>query len=193
MEVKTLKIMALVAAAFTVAACGSVELKDSQGNDLTAPGAKVQTLTNLHPDEVRSRLYAVNYQLPGLIPLCSDVTIVEVSGKRLIFTLNATGKQYTYDYHRSAIDPMEAHLRLYFGAECNSAEVQRLSAIDQEGIRLGKVKVGMSKAGVKYAIGYPPKRDTPTLEGTDWKYWNNRFNTMIVVFDEQGKVKEIRE
>jgi hypothetical protein len=192
MEVQKFKIAALTAVAIAVAACNSVEIKDRQGNDLMAPGAVVKTLTNLHPDEQRSRLYAVNYQMPGLIPVCSDVTIVDASQKRLIFKVNSSGRQYSYDYHRSAVDPMEIHLQQYFGSQCDSAGMQRLSAIDKEGIKEGVAKVGMSKAGVIFAIGYPPKHETPSLDKAEWKYWRNRFGNMFVVFDQQGKVSEIR-
>jgi outer membrane protein assembly factor BamE (lipoprotein component of BamABCDE complex) len=193
MEVKTLKIMALAIATVALAACGSLDIKDSQGNDLTASGASVKTLTNLHPDEARARLSAVNYQMPGLIPVCTDVTLLDSSKKRLVFKVNSTGRQYNYDYHRSALDPLEIHLQQYFGSQCNSAEIQRLSAVDQEGIRLGKATVGMSKTGVKYAIGYPPKRDTPSLDSNEWKYWSSHFKNMFLVFDAQGKVSEIRQ
>ena len=37
----------------------------------------VVTLTNLHPDEPRSRLFSINYQQAGLIPVCSAVTLLE--------------------------------------------------------------------------------------------------------------------
>src|SRR5262245_36332343 len=45
----------------------------------TVPGlsgaTQVYTLTNLHPDEGRVTLYTGNFQQPGLIPICSKVTL----------------------------------------------------------------------------------------------------------------------
>lgn len=48
---------------------------------------------------------------------------------------------------------------------------------------LGQVKVGMRKSAVVVAMGYPPKHKTPNLEANQWQYWMNRFNTILVLFE----------
>jgi len=156
---------------------------------LAAPG--VYTLVNLHPDEVRRKLYAVNYQQGGLIPLCSEVQITSWSPKRMTFRVLKTGREYYYDYHKAAVVPFEDHLSRYFGRSCDASRVENLSEIDRKGIRTGRVLKGMSKQGAILAIGYPPPHQTPTLDLPEWRYWTSRFDTFIVVFDENDTVVEI--
>lgn len=173
-------------------ACGGVAGQPGADAMLPLVGADgVYTLVNLHPDEARAKLYAVNYQQEGLIPLCTPVELVDLGRKRLTFRVRETGRTYDYDYHKAAVEPFPVHLQRYFGTTCNTAEVKKLGAKDREGIRKGRALPGMTRQGVIYAIGYPPPHRTPTLEADRWVYWESRFDTMAVVFDAQGRVKEI--
>lgn len=165
----------------------------AEGEDIAAlanqPG--VYTLTNLHPDENRAKLYSANFQQSGLIPLCTEVEIFKVSHKQIKFKIKETGREYKYDLHRKSGEDLNTNAAKYFGTHCNKDKVAKLSDIDQKGIAQGKAMVGMSKQGVIYAIGYPPVSSTPTLDSTSWKYWFNRFNTFDVVFGENGKVTQV--
>lgn len=155
-----------------------------------SPG--VVTLTNLHPDERRARLFAVNYQQEGLIPLCSEVALLDRDGERLVFSVAATGKQYEYYHHeKAAAEPFPDHLARYFGTSCRHDEIARLPAIDRQGIEQGKALVGMSKRGVVLALGYPPPHVTPSLDADRWVYWTNRMNRVAVIFQD-GRVSGIQ-
>ncbi len=169
--------------------CTSLALKSEVGENLVGT-AGVYTLVNLRPDEKRARLYATNYQQSGFIPLCTEVTIIKTSNKVITFTDLTTKRQYEYYYHKSAVEPFDQHLLKYFGKTCNKDKVVKLSKIDREGIKVGEVKVGMSKEGVTLAIGYPPMHRTPSLQSDQWIYWRNRWATMQVVF-ENGKVSRV--
>ena len=48
-------------------------------------GDKLQTLSDLHPD--KQEIHAINYQLPGRIPVCADITVKKVSKKAMVFRL----------------------------------------------------------------------------------------------------------
>jgi hypothetical protein len=74
----------------------------------------------------------------------------------------------------------------------NKVDLNKLSAIDKDGIRDGKARVGMSKKGVRIALGYPAAHRTPSLDNNTWVYWRNRFTTKVIEFDTRGKVKKIR-
>lgn len=182
------KLYTVVLALF-LAGCASVNLVDSSGQDLMK-SQNVVLKTNLHPDPVRHRLYTVNYQQPGLIPMCTEVELVELSDKRLVFKVKSTGVQYTLDRHRSTAD-LAAYLHDYFGTSCNKEKLNNLSDIDKEGIKKGKALKGMSKEAVILALGFPPKHKTPNLETNQWRYWLNRWKTMVVEFDDSGKVSAI--
>jgi outer membrane protein assembly factor BamE (lipoprotein component of BamABCDE complex) len=67
-----------------------------------------------------------------------------------------------------------------------------LTAEDQEGIKAGKATVGMTKQGVKVALGYPAQCKTPSLDANTWVYWKSRFNTRAVNFGGDGKVESIK-
>ena len=146
----------------------------------------VYTLVNLHPDEQRHRLYSVNYQQSGLIPLCSKVKIESVDKRKLTFRLLDSEREYEYIFHNSLADPIPKHLDKVFGKKCD-ATLSGLSDVDRKGIRSGTVLSGMSKRGVTLAIGYPPEHATPSLDSDVWTYWKNRFGKMTVSFA-NGKV-----
>jgi hypothetical protein len=45
----------------------------------------------------------------------------------------------------------------------------------------------MTKQDVIASVGYPPAHKTPSLDGNEWRYWENRFGTILVTFKD-GKV-----
>jgi hypothetical protein len=154
-----------------------------------SPG--VVTLVNLHPDEGRARLFAVNYQQDGLIPLCSPVALIDLDDERLVFEVIATGRRYEYYDHKAAAEPFPDHLARYFGTACPPAR-DTLAGVDLEGVERGVALVGMSKPALVLAIGYPPPHVTPSLDADRWLYWKNRFNRIAISFSE-GQVRAIRD
>jgi hypothetical protein len=70
--------------------------------------------------------------------------------------------------------------------------LESFSPVDREGVAQGKALVGMSKPGVIAALGYPARHKTASTEANEWTYWQSRVTTLVVEFDEQGKVKNIR-
>jgi hypothetical protein len=144
----------------------------------------LKLLFNLHPDG--DKLYSANFQMAGLIPRCSDVTVKSVTDKSVVFTAKA--KEYTYIKHEKTLhEPWEQHLDKIFGTTCTPST--GMSDIDQKGIKEGRIYKGMSKQGVIDAAGYPPTVIDPMASDT-WTYWRNRFATFRVIF-EDGKVANI--
>lgn len=162
--------------------------RDIEYHLIKAPG--VVTLVNLHPDESSRRLYSVNYQQDGLMPLCTKVRILSVTHRQMIFETVDGGRKYEYLFHDSLKDPIPQHLDRYFGTACPKKKADALGKIDRQGIKEGRVIPGMTKAGVILAVGYPPEHATPELKLNVWKYWRNRFATRQVYF-EGGKVSRI--
>jgi hypothetical protein len=181
---------ALSVLALSLLACASAPPPHAFDALIGSPG--VVTLTNLHPDEPRSRLFAVNYQQDGLLPVCSEVALLERNEKRLVFIVVKTSKQYEYYYHeKAAAEPFPDHLMRYFGTSCPRDEIAKLPELDRDCIEQGKALVGMSKRGVLLALGYPPRHVTPSLDSDRWLYWTNRFNKIAVVFRD-GRVIAIQ-
>ena len=86
-----------------LAVCAPVTSVRAQGYHLVG-APEVYTQVNLHPDEKRQRLYSVNYQRPGLLPLCTRVKIESVADGEMIFTVAEDGRKYTYIFHNSLRD-----------------------------------------------------------------------------------------
>jgi hypothetical protein len=152
----------------------------------------VLTLVTLHPDEPRSRLFSVNYQQAGLIPVCTPVTLLERNPKRLLFRNDSTGKTYEYVHHEIIGESLPDHLTRVFGSPCPRKEIDALPKLDRQGILEGRALVGMTRRGVVLAMGYPPPHATPSLESTRWIYWTNRMNKLAVMFDEKGRVSAVQ-
>ncbi|MBL4829784.1 MAG: hypothetical protein JKY55_07855 [Aliivibrio sp.] len=179
---KKIKLALTLSTLFIFGCASTVQLMDKKsGENLFETNKPVYTLVNLHPDEQRAKLYSVNYQQSGLIPLCSEVVMVEIQPKRLTFKVNSNERQYTLDKHSSSPD-FGKYLAQYFGTSCDKNAIAKMSEIDQEGIKKGVVKSGMTKKGVILAIGYPPEHRTPSLDSDEWIYWRNRFATTLIKF-----------
>ncbi len=149
-------------------------------------GVDAYTMTVLHPDESRGRLYTVNYQQSGYIPVCAKVQIQSVDDDEMTFKVVETGRTYTYFNHRSNRSPLGVHLMKYFGRRCDPTQIGQLSTRDQEGIAIGKALPGMTKEGVLLAVGYPPDHKTPNLKLPKWIYWRSRFDTFALHFNAEG-------
>jgi hypothetical protein len=156
-------------------------------------GDKLQTLANLHPDMQRHELYTLNYQLPGLIPVCSEVTVTKIASKKLSFTYQGQEFELAYDSftHKANVSFQQA-AQFYLGPACDHAKMKSLGAADQEGIRVGHPSVGMTREGVLFAMGRPPIHANADLSAPEWTYWKNRYVRMIVSFDGSGKVSGIQ-
>jgi len=151
------------------------------------------SLVNLHPDNVRSKLYAVNYQQAGLIPVCSEVEYLGLDRKAFRFRVLTTNREYVYVYHKAAAEPFADHLRRFFGPACPSNEIESLSALDRQGVREGRAAVGMTRRGVILAMGHPPRHVNPDPNAPTLMYWKNRFNRVQVEFGPDGLVTNIRD
>lgn len=62
----------------------------------------------------------------------------------------------------------------------------------QTAVRIGKIKVGMTRAQVLMSLGYPAIADTPDLDAMAWRYWTYREDeTVDVSFDANGAVSAL--
>ena len=92
-----------------------------------------------------------------MIPVCSEVTLLAADQKSLTFKVDATGSDYTYVNHRRGRGAARRRTWLATSAAtCPRAELDALTPLEKEGVRLGVAKKGMRKQAVILAIGYPP-------------------------------------
>ena len=90
---------------------------------------------------------------------------------------------------------MQMTVEDYLGkiTSASKVDLSQLSEKDQKGIKDGLASVGMTKEGVMMALGYPATHKTPSPDSNRWIYWQNRFGTIAVTFDNQGIVSEIKD
>lgn len=156
-------------------------------------GDKLQTLINLHPDMNKRLLYTLNYQQPGLIPICSDITVQKISKKKMVFEYHGANYEIAYEgFTKDAGVSFQQAIQNFFGPKCDEAKIKSLSKVDQEGIKSGEAQLGMTKEGVLFAMGRPPVHATPSLDSNYWLYWRNRFGKRGIEFDSNGKVSNIK-
>ena len=156
-------------------------------------GDVVQALVNIHADSKHKRLYALNYQLPTLIPVCSEFTIDSAHSKAIKLTYKGTQYSYLWDGHtRKAGQSLADNFKLFFGDKCDSKKLNKLSKLDKSGVEQGKALIGMSKEGVIFAMGHPPIHANPNTESNYWLYWRNKWGKRSVEFSNDGKVIKIK-
>lgn len=135
-----------------------------------------------------------NWTDPGaghiIIPVNTPVEFGSYRRGITIKNLN-DGRFIYFEFNRKNMGmSAEQYIRLITSPK--KVNLSELSEIDQKGINNGNALVGMSKKGVRIALGYPAVHRTPSLENNSWIYWRNRFRTKVIEFDREGKVKEIR-
>jgi hypothetical protein len=151
---------------------------------------------NIHAQQGRHDIKAsyANWTDPGdghrIIPVNTPV-IFQKGGhiRRSIFTIVLPDSNekilFEFDKRRMGMEP-ETYWKLIAGP--SQVNLKSLSDIDQKGIREGKAFVGMTKDGVRMALGYPAVHKTPSLKEDRWVYWTNRFRSVAVTFGPDGRV-----
>ncbi len=169
------------------------------GTSAAAMAADVRyTKYNIHAQVKEGRLanasYA-NYTDPGaghvIVPAGSAITIDKKNRKGFEFTYGADGMRIRFECHSKRMGMgTDEYIELITSAQ--PVSFSKLSKLDQKGMKEGKAYVGMTKAGILAALGYPAAHKTPSLDSATWIYWANRYRTLGVDFDASGKVAAVR-
>ena len=130
-----------------------------------------------------------------ILPVNSEVEISVTSrgfrGRALLIVDGKTGRRIHFEYNeRNMRIPMVEYIDLISSPKKTS--LSNLSAKDQKGVKDGRAYTGMTKEGIRIALGYPAKHRTPSLDNLEWVYWIDRFRTTLVRFNTKGIVTEIR-
>ena len=157
--------------------------------DLATKGEKLYTQFSLYYE--KDHHITTNYRKGVLVPINTEVEFVKASRKRITVRIPSYDVTVHFeneeDYSGEKIDGI---FKRTFGRQ--PANISGFTGAEQSSITKGTVAVGMSKDAVIKAMGYPPKHKTPTLNMDQWRYWKNRFDTMLVFFD-NGKVSSIQD
>lgn len=165
------------------------------GQRFEAEGA-LYLKNNIHVQEHAHQEYRASYSNwtdPGknhvLVPVNTPVTIGSFRRGFSITTQAGHTILFEYDGKHMAMSS-EQYINMITSRQ--PVPLERLSEVDRKGIKEGKAYPGMTKEGVRIALGYPATHRTPSLDSATWVYWTNRFKTIAVEFDEKGIVKNIK-
>ncbi len=150
---------------------------------------------NIHAQQQKDELRAAysNWTDPGaghvIIPVNTPVTI-RTARRDLVIVTQDTNKKIYFEFDEARMG-MSNEQYIDIITSPRPVNFAGLSAIDRKGIAEGKAYIGMTKEGVRIALGYPAAHRTPSLEANTWSYWTNRLISMQVEFDSTGKVKKV--
>lgn len=136
------------------------------------------------------RHLTTNYRKGVLVPVNTAVTFVKSTSGEIHVKLPDGQVLRIENVREFSGEDIVGIFKRTFGKE--KVNLDKFSAKELESILLGNIEVGMSKDAVIKAYGYPPKHQTPSLEGNAWRYWRNRFATSIVQFKD-GTVADIQK
>jgi len=138
----------------------------------------------------RDVISSVNYQVGAILPFGSEVQIVRVTEKDLVFQPVGMERQFTLRYYQKyGVEPMEAFLKKTVTTADATTQCLDIPEDTLQKMRTGIVAPGMTKAQVLKTCGYPPAHRTPSTDLDSWIYWRNRWATGRVFFKD-GKVVE---
>lgn len=178
---KLLCIIALVCSTASGQSVAESELADAKNGDV------LYTRFSLYYEN--DRHVTTNYRRGQFLPVNTPVTFLKSSRNEIDVALQG-GQELTLENVRdySGEDLAGVFRRTLSPSQ---TDLSQFSELEQKSIETGQAKIGMSKAAILIALGYPPKHQTPTLEGDSWRYWSSRYGTFIVRFEDE-KVVEIR-
>ena len=156
------------------------------------------TKYNIHTqgkDATNFKASYANYTDPGaghvIIPVGTEIQITKQGWRGFVFTYDHGNKKVTFEYQKKRMGmSMDEYVELITSPK--PVNYSGLSKQDKKGIADGKAYKGMTRKGVMAALGYPAVHKTPSLEAKTWIYWANRFRTIGVDFNDQGKVSQVR-
>lgn len=183
----------LLSASFSLVGCANTGSGGSSGY-VGGPevGGTYYTLCNLHAEPTKQALVSINYIEGLMIPIGSEVTIDSINRKKMTFTDTKTGVLYNWSLTKHTPTSLAENLDQFFGPKSSVPDPESYSEKDTEGIRLGKVLVGMTKAGVLAAVGPPPEHATPSQTLPAWTYWKNKWARRIITFGTDDVVTDIQ-
>ena len=124
-----------------------------------------------------------------LVPVNTEVEVLGRSGKYVNARV-AGGAEFKLEHvAKHTQDSMSEAFDKVFGAE--PVDLSAFSEEEKDAILDGRALVGMTKEGVLAGMGPPPAVGTLSRDSDTWKYWNTRFTTFDVRFDEEGRVTSI--
>lgn len=173
---KIVLLVTFFVAALFMGGCGAAELTPEKQSSVEG---KEVLYTQVSMWTEKGVVIATNYSRGELIPINSKVIIEATSSNTITFK---------YDDRKFVINNIPKYTKVDINALWertfgkNKVNLSKFSSNIQKDILAGRSVIGMTKKQVLMSRGYPPAHQTLSLENDSWKYWENRFNTIVYQF-----------
>ncbi len=125
-----------------------------------------------------------------VIPAGTPVKLVGSS--RGVANVEIDGKRFRLSNEFGArVEPFDQWLNKVLVAEDPTSKIKGYPQAIQSAIKSGKIARGMTKDQVVVALGHPPAHANANREAMDWTYQYNRWGRYIVMFDQNGRVRDV--
>ncbi|MBK9990164.1 MAG: hypothetical protein IPP19_05355 [Verrucomicrobia bacterium] len=118
-----------------------------------------------------------------LVPINSKVTLTSLGSKTMQIKVEKTGLSVTIENIQKYSQKDMATIAKTMLTR-KEVTISNLDEKTQKNIRNGMLALGMTKEQVVMTRGFPPQHKTPSLEVDTWTFWNNRFVTHALVFED---------
>jgi hypothetical protein len=145
------------------------------------------TCCNFHPSG--DWISDANWFIHSRIPAGTPARIVDYGEHRVGVEISGRAMTLGLDYGRR--QNLREWAQRMIVAQDPKATIAGWPAAAREAIESGRVAIGMTKAQVIVAVGYPPAHATSSLDAPTWKYWYDTHGTYDVIFDGAGRVTEV--
>jgi hypothetical protein len=123
-----------------------------------------------------------NYRSGTFVPINTEVTFIKANKKEIDVTLPDGTALKIVNVEKYSGENINGIFYRTLGK--TPADLSHFSPKERNSIAAGEVEPGMNKDAVIASLGYPPKHQTPTLKGSQWRYWRDTFATFVVHFDD---------
>lgn len=159
-------------------------------------GKRLHLQTNVwyeHPDLI----FSTSYHMGSILPVGTEVTITEITGKALRFILTENNASFTMlNVNRAnqnlTTDELAALLFSEVDPLKGNSAFHGFTEDEKKNIGLGRIEPGMRREAVIVAYGHPLKQTTEPMNDNVWIYWDTPELKRIVLF-ENNRVKKVVE
>lgn len=164
-----------------------VPLAAQQAFAVDPKGEILYTQVNMYSLKGRVVTWA-NFNIDTLIPVNTAVIIKPNTGDKVYFAIKGTSARLALK--NSIVSGLSGNDWLNKHFSKAKVKLNHFTLEEHEAIKKGHTQVGMSKAAVIIARGFPPANLTPKLSLNKWVYLNSRKDKEQVTFT-SDKVSQI--
>ncbi len=137
------------------------------------------------------RIWSTGYEKGALLPAGTEVRILKRRGKELVFEGSESHTKLTLRWvrkHHPGVS-WETFVNRFLTTKRFEDLTAGFTPEEIEAIRLGEIRLGMSKQAVLVSRGFPPEIRTHGIQANVWIYWRDRFRNYKVEFEDDRVVQ----